>query len=242
MADCKKIQINDKITSYEVITEAQAEVMSQEKSYLDKIAELEEKLRAAEGDELITVLPGVPLEAVRYKLDESDKSSSACYIIISNVIVDGYKRPYEIFINSKHPEHFQWITALTRVITAVFRKNKNSAFIADELCDVFDVSGGYWRKGGKYYNSIVAEIGEKIKEHFLSVADYNKIKESDPFMSDNEIFEKQSSEKISLEQPATMEEVQLQNATFCPRCRKKTLIKAAGCEDCVDCGYSRCSG
>ena len=49
--------------------------------------------------------------------------------------------------------------ALTRVISAVFRKGGDTTFLVDELKAVFDPKGGYWQPGGKFMPSTIAELG-----------------------------------------------------------------------------------
>ncbi|MFW6234505.1 MAG: NrdJb [Spirochaetota bacterium] len=101
-------------------------------------------------------------------------SDHAMYITINDVILNAgtenqVRRPFEIFINSKNLDHFQWIVALTRIISAVFRKGGDVAFLAEELKAVFDPRGGYWKTGGKFMPSLIAEIGEVIEEHLTKI-------------------------------------------------------------------------
>lgn len=114
------------------------------------------------------VLPGTT-----YKI-KTPLSDHALYITINDIKLNGgtqheTRRPFEIFINSKAMEHFQWIVALTRIISAVFRKGGDCTFLAEELRSVFDPKGGYFKKGGKYMPSLVAEIGDVIEQHLRSI-------------------------------------------------------------------------
>jgi hypothetical protein len=104
------------------------------------------------------------LDGTTYKI-KTPQSEHALYITINDMVLDGVKYPYEIFINSKNMEHFQWILALTRVISAAWRKGGNADFLIDELKAVFDPKGGYYKKGGVYMPSLVAEIGHVIEKH-----------------------------------------------------------------------------
>lgn len=111
------------------------------------------------------------LSGKTYKIKVNDYSY---YITINNQEIDGVIRPIEIFINSKNIEHFQWVTLVTRLISAIFRKGGDFEFIIDELAAIHDPKGGYWGKDrltGKaiYYNSIINEIGSVVKEHLLSL-------------------------------------------------------------------------
>ena len=94
----------------------------------------------------------------------------AFYITINDVIMnegtpEEHRRPFEIFVNSKNMDHFQWIVGLTRVMSAVFRKGGDVTFLIEELVSVFDPNGGYYKKGGKYVPSLVAELGQVVETH-----------------------------------------------------------------------------
>ena len=98
----------------------------------------------------------------------------ALYITINDVIMNEgtdqeHRRPFEIFVNSKNMEHFQWIVGLTRVMSAVFRKGGDLTFLIEELESVFDPNGGYYKKGGKYVPSLVAELGQVLEEHLKNI-------------------------------------------------------------------------
>ena len=101
-------------------------------------------------------------------------SDHAMYVTINDIVLNEgteyeQRRPFEIFINSKNLDHFQWIVALTRIISAVFRKGGDVAFLVDELKAVFDPRGGYWQPGGKFMPSIIAELGYVIERHLQSI-------------------------------------------------------------------------
>ena len=98
----------------------------------------------------------------------------ALYITINDVIMNEgtdqeHRRPFEIFVNSKNMEHFQWIVALTRVMSAVFRKGGDITFLVEELESVFDPNGGYYKKGGRYVPSLVAELGQVVEQHLINI-------------------------------------------------------------------------
>ena len=108
-----------------------------------------------------------------YKI-KTPVSDHAMYVTINDIILNEgteheQRRPFEIFINSKNLDHFQWIVALTRIISAVFRKGGDVAFMVDELKAVFDPRGGYWQPGGKFMPSIIAELGYVIERHLQSI-------------------------------------------------------------------------
>ena len=81
--------------------------------------------------------------------------------------MNGSRRPFEVFINSKNMEHFAWTLALTRMISAVFRRGGDVSFVVEELKQIFDPRGGAWIKG-KYIPSILAAIGGVIETHMIA--------------------------------------------------------------------------
>ena len=115
-------------------------------------------------------MAGRPIEltGVTYKI-KTPLSNQALYITINDIIeADGVRRPFEVFINSKNLQHFAWMVAMTRLISAVFRRTRNPMFLVEELKCIFDPNGGYF-KNGKYIPSLVAEIGEVIEQHLQSL-------------------------------------------------------------------------
>jgi len=113
------------------------------------------------------------LMGATYKI-KTPLSDHALYITINDIILNPgteheQRRPFEIFINSKNMDHFQWIVALTRIMSAVFRKGGDVVFLVEELRSVFDPQGGYFKRGGKYMPSLVAEIGDVIETHMKMI-------------------------------------------------------------------------
>lgn len=171
-----------------------------------------------------------------YKIKTPD-SEHALYITINDITLNlgtehEERRPYEIFINSKNMEHFQWVLALTRVISAVFRKGGDVIFLVKELQEVFDPRGGYFKKGGGYMPSLVAEIGGAIEQHMHS---------------------------IGMIEPATMSKAQKEmllaadispnnedgsgfpeQSTLCYKCNTKAVVSLDNCLTCLNCGDSKC--
>src|SRR3954468_9270327 len=101
-------------------------------------------------------------------------SDHAMYVTINDIVLNEgteheQRRPFEVFINSKNLDHFQWIVALTRIISAVFRKGGDVTFLVEELKAVFDPRGGYWQPGGKFMASIIAELGHVIERHMQKI-------------------------------------------------------------------------
>lgn len=172
-------------------------------------------------------------------------SEHALYVTINDVVLNPdtpheLRRPFEIFINSKNMDHFQWIVALTRIISAVFRKGGDVTFLVEELKAVFDPRGGYFKKGGKYMPSLVAEIGDAIETHLRTIG---LLKNDGP----DEYQQKLISEKrAQFEQTKTPETSGSESAGFpdsarlCAKCQTKAAIIMDGCLTCLNCGDSKC--
>lgn len=144
-------KIEKRITGYAVKKESLPELVA--------LAEID---KSAMGE---SVKRPEQLEGTTYKI-KTPASDHAMYVTINDITLeDGEVHPYEMFINTKDVEHFQWVLALTRVISAVFRKGGEVDFLAEELKSVFDPKGGYFKKGVGYVPSLVADIGLSIEEH-----------------------------------------------------------------------------
>lgn len=192
-----------------------------------------------------------------YKLKTPDHvSAHAMYITINDIVLNEgteheMRRPFEVFINSKNLEHYQWIVALTLIMSAVFRKGGDITFLVDELRSVFDPRGGYWNKG-KYMPSIIAEIGEVIEKHLI---DIGMLKGNDPDSVQAKLIEEKKAElrKDFAESPAVeqdthseknaskSEEPWMASATHCSKCNNKAVVLRDGCQTCMNCGDSKCS-
>ena len=163
------------------------------------------------------------LEGNTYKLKWPD-SPHAIYITINDVVLSGHRRPFEVFINSKNMEHYAWTVALTRMMSAVFRRGGDVSFVVEELKAVFDPRGGAWI-GGKYVPSILAAIGGVIERHLISVG----------FIS---------GEGMGLKTDPTAEVYDLgagrTGAAECNSCGSSAMRMSEGCMTCTDCGYSKC--
>ena len=154
-------KIAKKIVSYKVLTKDNVEPVKQERTS-QSLESMHENVERPE------VLLGST-----YKI-KTPQSEHALYITINDMVLNmgtahEERRPYEIFINSKNMEHFQWVLALTRVISAVFRKGGDACFLVEELKAVFDPQGGYFKKGGVFMPSLVAEIGYAIESHLKHI-------------------------------------------------------------------------
>jgi ribonucleoside-diphosphate reductase alpha chain len=160
------------------------------------------------------------------------ESDHAMYITINDVIQDGRRRPFEIFINSKNVEHFAWTVALTRMISAVFRRGGDVSFVIEELKAVFDPRGGQWM-GGRYVPSLLAAIGEVIESHMIAIG----------FLSPPEAGARKAHEARLPKVAAGGGEAEAPSARLrqCPKCAEAALIRQEGCDVCTSCTYSKCA-
>jgi len=262
------IKINTKIKSYSVIkpedkaaAEAAALAAAQPKPAPEgtqaaipfggaEVIQMHEKIERPEA-----------LVGSTYKI-KSPLVEHAMYVTINDIVLNQgtaheLRRPFEVFINSKNMDHFQWIVALTRIMSAVFRKGGDVTFLVDEMKAVFDPRGGYFKAGGVYMPSIVAEIGSCVEEHLKSIGMI-----IDPELSDAQralIAEKRSayenrgkknssdvavSESSAVAAAAAAEPADAPmfppSATLCHKCNTKALVLMDGCQTCLNCGYSKC--
>jgi ribonucleoside-diphosphate reductase alpha chain len=163
------------------------------------------------------------LAGATYKLRWPD-SEHALYVTINNVEKDGLRRPFEIFVNSKNLEHYAWVVALTRMISAVFRRGGEVAFVAEELKQVFDPRGGQW-SNGRYVPSLVAAIGDVIERHMIDTG----------FL----VLPDRPVEKGGAAAGPTTAAAPL--GPLCPKCSQPGLVREGGCLSCLQCGWSKCS-
>jgi len=166
------------------------------------------------------VLPG---RTYKLKWPESDH---AIYITLNDVVQDGRRRPFEIFINSKNMEHYAWTVALTRMISAVFRRGGDVSFVVEELKAVFDPRGGAWLNG-RYKPSLLAAIGEVIEQHMIDIG----------FLSEPADVARRAK---TAEHRKAVGEGAGAIPRQCPKCGAAALIEQEGCDLCTSCGYSRC--
>ena len=163
------------------------------------------------------------LEGNTYKLKWPD-SEHAIYVTVNDVVINGHRRPFEVFINSKNMEHFAWTVALTRMISAVFRRGGDVSFVVEELKAVFDPRGGAWVQG-KYIPSILAAIGSVLEQHMVAIgflAGEGMALKEDPHANKQVVNLGESRGKA------------------CPSCGQFDLQMVEGCMTCRSCGHSKC--
>jgi ribonucleoside-diphosphate reductase alpha chain len=158
------------------------------------------------------------------------ESEHALYITLNDIIQDGRRRPFEVFINSKNMEHYAWTVALTRMISAVFRRGGDVSFVVEEMKAVFDPRGGAWM-GGKYVPSLLAAIGDVIERHMIEIG-FLPARGERAQVADQRIAV--GNGLISDQRPLTARMAQ------CPKCGEAALIRIEGCDQCTSCDYSKC--
>ncbi len=168
----------------------------------------------------------------------------AMYVTINDIVLNidtehESQRPFEIFVNSKNLDHYQWIVALTRIMSAVFRKGGDVAFIVEELKAVFDPRGGYWQPGGKYMPSIIAELGHIVEKHlqYIGMLPMDQLDEHQRKLIEEK---RQAYEESKKQQDAFATPVYPEGAQICPKCNQMAAIMMDGCLTCLECGHSKC--
>ncbi|MFT5393787.1 MAG: hypothetical protein ACI8PT_003991 [Gammaproteobacteria bacterium] len=187
-----------------------------------------------------------------YKI-KTPLSEHALYVTINDVILNSgteheQRRPFEIFINSKNMENFQWVVALTLIISAVFRKGGDVTFLVEELHSVFDPKGGYFKRGGKFTPSLVAEIGDAIEAHMVSIG---LLKKDEPDEHQRRHIEEKRQQLAAVTSNPVVEAAENSStqsddsgfpasAALCDKCQTKALVLMDGCMTCLSCGFSKC--
>ena len=237
------IKIQSKIVGYEVVKEEE-EAARKEKEAAEiegrtsaKIIRMTERVLRPEGMEA--------LEGSTYKI-KTPLDDHAMYVTINDIVLNAgteheQRRPFEIFINSKNMDHFQWIVALTRLMSAVFRKGGDVTFLAEELQAVFDPRGGYFKPGGKFMPSIIADIGAVIEHHLqkIGLMEKEELSEQQQLILDQKRAEATASEE-KRSAHADEDASYPASATLCYKCHTKAVIIMDNCATCLSCGYSKC--
>ncbi|MCG3202524.1 MAG: hypothetical protein NFCOHLIN_02407 [Gammaproteobacteria bacterium] len=178
-----------------------------------------------------------------YKI-KTPHSDHALYVTINDIVLNPgtpheLRRPFEMFINSKSMEHFQWIVALTRIISAVFRKGGDVTFLVEEMRSVFDPKGGYFKKGGRFIPSLVAEIGDVLDSHLRMIG----LLRDDP--RDAALRQQLAAKRTEYEKSLQQAEANAPDefpdgAVLCQKCLTKAMIRMDNCLTCLNCGESKC--
>jgi hypothetical protein len=178
-----------------------------------------------------------------YKI-KTPVTDHAMYVTINDIVFNEgtpheQRRPFEVFINSKNLDHYQWIVALTRVISAVFRKGGDVTFLVEELKAVFDPRGGYWQAGGKFMPSIIAELGYVIERHLRTIG-LLKAPELDGDRKKLIDEKKAEYEARNKQQDAFAKSHFPDGAQLCAKCSTAAVVLMDGCMTCLNCGDSKC--
>ena len=234
-----RIEVEDKIVEYSVTQDgAGADLAStplpvpEQSTEEAKVIQMHEKLERPE------VLIGST-----YKV-KTPVTEHAMYVTINDIVLNEgteyeKRRPFEIFINSKNLDHYQWIVALTRIMSAVFRKGGDVTFLVEELKEVFDPRGGYWQPGGRYMPSIIAELGYIAERHLIEIG---LLKLSEPNEEQQKIIEEKRAEFEARDgqKDAFAENKFPEGAQLCSKCNTAASVMLDGCLTCLNCGYSKC--
>ena len=247
------IKINTKIVGYDVIKPDQKPAESKSKQVEQTIDPVNESLDVSqESAKIVRMHEKVErpdmLIGSTYKI-KTPVSEHAFYITINDMLLNPdtpyeKRRPFEIFINSKNMDHYQWISGLTLIISAVFRKGGDVTFLVKELQSVFDPKGGYFKRGGKFMPSLVAEIGEAIESHMKMIG---LIKDVGLDEHQQKLVDEKRKEFDDKQNNVTAQSKQgnednpfPDSASLCTKCNNKAMVLMDGCMTCLNCGDSKC--
>ena len=235
------VKIGSKIVSYKVVPQgATPEPVAGEREAVpaSNVVHMHESFQRPER-----------LVGSTYKV-KTPMSEHALYITVNDVILNEgteheLRRPFEVFINSKNMEHFQWVVALTRLISAVFRKGGDATFLVEELKAVFDPRGGYFKKGGVFMPSIVAEIGYAIEDHMkhIGLIESKLDKHQQKFIEEKRrelMADPGGAEAAGGDSPAGEDSPFPPGASLCYKCSTRAVVLLDGCMTCLNCADSKC--
>ena len=228
------IKIEQKIIKSKVMDKASQQQEAASEPPKADVIHMHEKLARPES-----------LQGITYKI-KTPLSEHALYVTVNDIVLNPgteheQRRPFEIFINSKNMEHFQWIIALTRILSAVFRKGGDVTFLVDEMHSVFDPQGGYFKKGGRYTPSIVAEIGDVIEQHMKTIG---MIESAEPDLHQQAFLQAKRQEYEDRQPSAPKPEPDDDypaSAILCKKCQTRAVVNLDNCLTCLNCGESKCS-
>jgi hypothetical protein len=184
-----------------------------------------------------------------YKI-KTPVSDHAMYVTINDMLLNEgtpheQRRPFEIFINTKNLDHSQWTVALTRIMSAVFRKGGDVTFLVDELKGVFDPRGGYWQTGGRFMPSIIAELGYVVERHLQSIGLLKSSEMDDArkalIQEKKAEYEARNKQTDAFAQDASAAKSSFPaGAMLCVKCSTTAVVMMDGCMTCLNCGDSKC--
>lgn len=254
-------KITKQIVGYSVVTDkpesAVAELAGKNKQDHDAGVTAAPKLGLIENDSNVVqmhenIARPEFLMGATYKI-KSPLNEHAMYITINDMVLNPgtsheQRRPFEIFFNSKNMDQFQWVVALTRVMSAVFRKGGDVTFLVAELKAVFDPRGGYFKPGGVFMPSIVAEIGTIIEKHLkmIGLIKSERLSEAQQELileKRAEIERRSAAAAHPAHESTTADDSHgtfPPDARVCAKCNTKALVRLDNCDTCLNCGASKC--
>ncbi|MFT6834688.1 MAG: hypothetical protein ACJA0H_000720 [Francisellaceae bacterium] len=221
------VKIEKPIVSFNIVKDDQEATTKKEKPTVEK---MNEKVKRPES-----------LQGETYKI-KPPQSEHALYVTINDIILNAgteyeTRRPFEIFLSSKDMAHYQWTIALTLIISAVLRKGGDVTFLVEELRSVFDPNGGYFKRGGKYVPSLVAEIGDVIEKHLKKIG----MIQTEEISEHQKAFIESKKKELNLKEQANDSHSAFPaESQLCTTCSTKAMIMLDGCMTCLNCGYSKC--
>ncbi len=237
----KEEQAKEEQAKAPAVAEVATPAVERQASVANKVVRMHEKLDRPEM-----------LRGSTYKV-KTPVDDHAMYVTINDIVLNigtehESQRPFEIFVNSKNLDHYQWIVALTRIMSAVFRKGGDVTFIVDELKAVFDPRGGYWKPGGKYMPSIIAELGHIVEKHLQYIGmlppDGLDEHQKELIRKKREEYEASQAQRdlLAEEQPSESGSGEsLKGTLLCSKCHDRAVVLMDGCMTCLSCGDSKCS-
>jgi hypothetical protein len=241
------VKIDKKIVGYEVVKPEQAAAPTDNQAgpVEQSLASVHEQAKIVQMHEKV-VRPDT-LIGNTYKI-KTPVSEHAFYITINDILLNPgtpyeKRRPFEIFINSKNMDHYQWISGLTLIISAVFRKGGDVTFLVNELQSVFDPKGGYFKRGGKFMPSLVAEIGDAIESHLKMIGmivDTGLDQHQQALVDQKRREYEDKHGQTSIVDEEGMDSTFPAGATLCTKCNTKATVLMDGCMTCLNCGESKC--
>lgn len=256
------IQIDRKIVGYEILKQDAENEIAKPDTKVDVIEEesmTEISVKESSQNDLTDESPANVVQmhekverpemllGSTYKI-KTPLSDHALYVTINDILLNPgtpyeKRRPFEIFINSKNMDHFQWIVALTRIISAVFRKGGDVTFLVEELHHVFDPTGGYFKQGGRYMPSLVADIGDAIESH-LKMIGMIVDEEMDVHRKDlikaKKVEYQNKNNQLDSRNNANNNNNFPSESQLCIKCHTKAVVMMDGCMTCLNCGESKC--
>ncbi|MBI2994366.1 MAG: NrdJb [Gammaproteobacteria bacterium] len=222
-------KIDKKIVKTEVVNKPEAEPPAPALATTGNVVQMHEKLER----------PAM-LAGETYKI-KTPQSEHALYVTINDIVLNPgteheLRRPFEIFINSKNMDHFQWIVALTRIMSAVFRKGGDVTFLVEEMRSVFDPRGGYFKGGGRFMPSLVAEIGDALEEHLRRIG----ILKGDGLDEGRRKYIDEKRRAYQSLAGADAVDGFPDGAGLCGKCYVKAVVPIDNCLTCLNCGESKC--